>query len=225
MSEPESLATIEGLDEHIRRHSYDRLIMLSDGIFAIATTLAALDVRLPIRGDDFLASLAAGRRGLLAYAVSFAIAGIFWISNRNLFARLRRVDTVLTVLTLAMLCLIALIPAAIRSLYLQGGGGGAGFRLYGLTMFACGLINTAMWGYASFRPGLMLTAVSRREQWARIAATATLPIFFLPLWLLPSGRSATFVVPLAALMLLVRRVLLPRWLVAGKSAGSDSSGR
>jgi hypothetical protein len=46
MSEPESLATAEGLDEHVRRHSYDRLLMLSDGIFAIATTLAALDVRL-----------------------------------------------------------------------------------------------------------------------------------------------------------------------------------
>ena len=36
MSEPESLATDEGLDQHIRRHAYDRLLMLSDGICAIA---------------------------------------------------------------------------------------------------------------------------------------------------------------------------------------------
>ncbi|MEA3002227.1 MAG: potassium channel family protein, partial [Sphingomonadales bacterium] len=111
MSEPESLATIEGVDEHVRRHSYDRLIMLSDGIFAIATTLAALDVRIPAHGGGLLATLAAGRRSLLVYFLSFAIAGIFWISNRNLFARLRKVDLPFTMLTLAMLCLIALIPA------------------------------------------------------------------------------------------------------------------
>src|SRR3954463_11563689 len=100
MSEFESLATIEGLDEHVRRHSYDRLIMLSDGIFAIATTLAALDVRIPAHGPGLAAMLVAGRRSLLVYALSFAVAGIFWINHRNLFARLRKVDLVLTMLTL-----------------------------------------------------------------------------------------------------------------------------
>ena len=49
MSEPESLATQEPLDAHLRRHAYDRLLMLSDGIFAIATTLAALEIKLPER--------------------------------------------------------------------------------------------------------------------------------------------------------------------------------
>src|SRR6185437_12622650 len=124
MSEPESLATIEGLDEHVRRHSYDRLIMLSDGIFAIATTLAALDVRLPTQTGNLAEMLVASRRGLLAYGLSFFIAGIFWVSNRNLFARLRRVDGPLTFMTLAMLCMIALIPATIRSVYLESGGDG-----------------------------------------------------------------------------------------------------
>jgi uncharacterized membrane protein len=217
MSEPESLATIEGLDEHVRRHSYDRLIMLSDGIFAIATTLAALDVRLPARGHDLLAALSAGRRSLVAYALSFAIAGIFWASNRNLFARLRRVDTVLTVLTLMMLGLIALIPAMIRSLYLEGGGD-AGFQLYGLTMFLCGIVNTAMWGYAAFRPGLMLAAVGRRERWGRIAATAALPILFLPVLLMPADKAVSVILPLTLVVLVVRRILLPRWIGAEKTA-------
>src|SRR5947199_3577553 len=98
MSEPESLATIEGLDEHIRRHTYDRLIMLSDGVFAIATTLAALDVRIPAHAAGLGALLTASERSLAAYGLSFAVAGIFWISNRNLFARLRRVDAPLTVM-------------------------------------------------------------------------------------------------------------------------------
>ncbi|MDB5691329.1 MAG: hypothetical protein JWO81_392 [Alphaproteobacteria bacterium] len=210
MSEPESLATIEGVDEHVRRHSYDRLIMLSDGIFAIATTLAALDVRLPTRGG-LIELIVAGRRSLLVYFLSFVIAGIFWISNRNLFARLRRVDLPLTILTLAMLCLIALIPAMIRTVYLESGGE-ARLSLYGLTMFACGLLNTLMWGYAAFRPGLMLPGVSRSEKWVRFAAAAALPLLFLPVLLIPPDRLATVMLPLAVLLVLLRRIVLPKWL-------------
>jgi uncharacterized membrane protein len=217
MSEPESLATIEGLDEHVRRHSYDRLIMLSDGIFAIATTLAALDVRISSQPESLGAMLYASRRSLVAYGLSFFIAGIFWVSNRNLFARLRRVDGPLTVLTLAMLCLIALIPATIRSLYVDSGGD-ARFRLYGLTMFVCGVLNSAMWWYAAFRPGLMMSSISKHERIVRSATTTTLPILFLPVLLMPADRFATIMLPLLAVVVIVRRVLLPRWQKRRKAA-------
>jgi uncharacterized membrane protein len=211
MSEPESLATTEALDEHIRRHSYDRLLMLSDGIFAIATTLAALNVRIPAHSASFAALLAASSRSLVAYALSFAIAGVFWGSNRNLFARLRRVDGPLTILTLALLCLIALIPATISTLYLQGGGE-AGFHLYGWTMFACGIVNLCMWAYAASRADLMIEGVSKRDRWIRVAYTAAFPVLFLPVLILPSDRFATVMLPLVILVMLFRRILLPRWL-------------
>ena len=214
MSEPESLATIEGVDEHLRRHSYDRLIMLSDGIFAIATTLAALDIRLPAHSRNLLALLVDGRRGLLAYVLSFAVAGIVWVSNRNLFARLRRVDAVLTVLTLAMLACIALIPAAIRTVYLEGGGE-ADFQFYGLTMFVCGLLNLTMWAYAGWRPGLMLAGVGRSERLLRAGYAAIMPILFLPMILLPIDRYGPALLPFLGIVLVVRRVLLPRWLGPG----------
>jgi uncharacterized membrane protein len=210
MSEPETLATIEGLDEHVRRHSYDRLIMLSDGIFAIATTLAALDVRIPAHAATLRALLVASQRSLLAYALSFLVAGIFWLNHRNLFARLRRVDTVLTVLTLAMLGLIALIPATIRTLYLEESGH-AGLRLYGLTMCVCGIISTSMWCYAALRPDLMHASVDRRERWSRILATAGLPICCLPVVLMPADNFVMAMLPLLVLMILIRRVLLPKW--------------
>jgi uncharacterized membrane protein len=210
MSEPESLSTVEGLDEHVRRHSYDRLIMLSDGIFAIATTLAALDVRLPSQAASLGAMLYGSRRSLVAYGLSFFVAGIFWVSNRNLFARLRRVDGPLTFMTLAMLCMIALIPATIRSLYLESGGD-ARFRVYGLTMFVCGLLNSAMWWYAAFRPGLMMPSISRHDRIVRSATTMALPVLFLPVLLMPADSFATVMLPLVAVTLIVRRVLLPRW--------------
>ena len=210
MSEPESLATIEGLDEHVRRHSYDRLIMLSDGIFAIATTLAALDVRLPTQTGNLAEMLVASRRSLLAYGLSFFIAGIFWVSNRNLFARLRRVDGPLTFMTLAMLCMIALIPATIRSVYLESGGDGR-LRLYGLTMFVCGILNSSMWWYAAFRPGLMMPSIRRYERIVRSATTVSFPILFLPVLLMPADQFATVMLPLVVVVLIIRRVLLPRW--------------
>lgn len=211
MSEPESLATVESLEAHIRRHSYDRLIMLSDGIFAIATTLAALNVHIPGHAPSFAALLHASARSLVAYALSFAIAGIFWINNRNLFARLRKVDAPFTILTLAMLCLIALIPATISTLYLQGGGE-AGFHMYGLTMFACGIVNTLMWAYAAWRPGLMFESIDGRERWVRVAFSAALPILFLPVLLVPSDKFASFMLPLVVVVFALRRIVLPKWL-------------
>jgi uncharacterized membrane protein len=211
MSEPESLATVEGLNAHIRRHSYDRLIMLSDGIFAIATTLAALNVHIAGHAPSLFAILQANARSLIAYVLSFAVAGIFWINSRNLFARLHKVDAALTIMTLAMLCLIALIPATISTRYLEGGGQ-AGLQLYGLSMFACGIINTLMWAYASFRPGLMFETVSRRERCIRVAFTLALPILFVPVLALPTDRFLKVMLPLVVLVFLVRRVLLPRWL-------------
>ena len=211
MSEFESLATIEGVDEHVRRHSYDRLIMLSDGIFAIATTLAALDVRLPAHAGSLWEAIVGGRRSLIAYLLSFVVAGIFWISNRDLFARLRRVDVPLTVLTLAMLCMIALIPAAIRSVYLEGGSDAA-LRLYALAMFVCGLLNGAMWIYASLRPGLMLPGVPKGYRWIRIAVAAALPLLFLPILVLPPEQAAPLMLPAVVILALFRRLFLPKWL-------------
>ena len=211
MSEFESLATIEGVDEHVRRHSYDRLIMLSDGIFAIATTLAALDVRLPAHAGSLWEAIVGGRRSLIAYLLSFVVAGIFWISNRDLFARLRKVDVPLTVLTLAMLCMIALIPAEIRSVYLEGGSEAA-LRLYALAMFVCGLLNGAMWIYASLRPGLMLPGVPRAYRWIRIAVASALPLLFLPILVLPPEQAAPLMLPAVVILALFRRVFLPKWL-------------
>ena len=211
MSEPESLATVESVEDHIRRHSYDRLIMLSDGIFAFATTLAAVSVRIPAHAPGLEALLRESARSLVAYALSFAIAGMFWVSSRNLFARMRKVDAPFTILTLAMLCIIALIPATIRSLYLEQGGE-AGFHLYALAMFVCGVINVIMWAYAAHRRGLMLDGISRRERWSRVAFAAAFPLLFLPALLLSPDRFATATLPVVVVVFLLRRVIIPRWL-------------
>jgi uncharacterized membrane protein len=211
MSEPESLSTEEPLEKHIRRHQYDRLLMLSDGIFAIATTLAALEIRLPEHAGTIDEMLRAGGRTIAAYALSFLIIAIFWISNRDLFARVARVDRWLTGLTLAMLCLVAVIPACAHVVYMKGNTDAA-FSFYALTMTVCGTLNVAMWAYAGFAPGIMRNEVPRAYRWRRVVMSLMMPLLFGTMFVVPADQAVVALIPLAVIALVIRRVLLPRWL-------------
>lgn len=207
MAEPESLAQDEPLEEHIRRHSYDRLIMLSDGVFAIATTLAAIEVKLP-HGETLAAMMLAGKAQLAAYALSFLLTAIFWMQHRDLFARLTRADQAITILKLALLCLVALIPAAIHAIY-EDGPAGASFQAYVVLMALIGVVNFAMWLYAELRKGLLHPAVPFEYRLKRLVTTGTAPLILAPALLLPLDQLGIAVLPIVAVLLLVRRVAIP----------------
>lgn len=222
MSEPESLFTEEALAEHVRRHSYDRLLMLSDGIFAIAITLAALEIQPPPDHASVAAMAQTMARPIIAYLLSFVIIGIFWIQHRDLFARIRRVDAPLTMLTLALLCLVALLPAVIHGIYTPGDDE-APFRLYALVMVACGLSCALMWLYAALRPGLMKSEVTSAYRWSRVIGTLGMPMILSPALFLSIEQMPKVLLPLAVLLIFVRRVLLPRWVArVDSSTGSTS---
>lgn len=210
MGEPESLAEVEPLEAHIRRHGYDRLIMLSDGVFAIATTLAAIEVKLP-HGETLGAMLAAGRGQLAAYVLSFLLTAIYWVQHRDLFARLQRVDQAITVLTLAVLCLVALLPAAIHALYAGGVGGvgGPAFKAYVLLMAMIGAINFVMWLYVEWRGDLLHPGVPLRYRLTRLVVTGMAPLILLPALLVPIERLGFAVLPVVAIMLVLRRFVVP----------------
>ncbi len=209
MSEPESLATEEGLAPHLRRHRLDRLIMLSDGIFAIAITLAALEIRIPDQYSDFGALAHAMLRPVLGYLLAFFVTAIFWVSHRELFARLHSADRVVTALTLLLLCFVSLVPTTVGGIYHMTHDE-AGFRLWALTMIACGTANSAMWIYATIRPGLMMPEAYTAERWLRALMPLIMPVMFTVLFVIPPQRAAFVAVPLAAVGALVRRVLMPR---------------
>jgi uncharacterized membrane protein len=215
MAEPESLATEEGLDAHVRRHAYDRLLMLSDGIFAIATTLAAFSIKPPAHVTDFRETVHQIGRPVIAYLLSFGVIAIFWVSHRDLFARLRRVDGVMTGLTLLMLCLISLVPITMDSLS-QPGRDGEPFRLYAATMIACGLSNSAMWFYAAWHRELMKAEVTSAYRWARVAVSLTMPMLFVPMLFLALQDLPVVMIPLGIAAVLFRRLLVPRWLARAR---------
>jgi uncharacterized membrane protein len=88
-----------------------RVEAFSDGVFAVAITLLALDLR-PGEGQTLGGQLLA--RGAVAhyaaYVVSFLIIGIIWVNHHAIFRQIARVDRMLLFLNLLLLMFVAAIP-------------------------------------------------------------------------------------------------------------------
>jgi uncharacterized membrane protein len=209
MSEPESLDTEETLARRIRRHGFDRLVMLCDGAFAIAVTLAAIDIHFPQDAATLAAAWQAVQMQVLSYLVSFAVIANFWFANRDLFARLHRVDGVLTLLVLGCLCTVSLIPAGTHMLYSDHRGAGA-MQGYAVTMVAAGILNCGAWAYASHKGELMFAEVSRAYRWRRIVGTATVPTIFAILLFAPDIAGLRLALVAMIGLIVVRRGVIPR---------------
>jgi uncharacterized membrane protein len=211
MSEPETLDRDEALPRRIERHWLDRLIMLSDGVFAIAMTLLALEVRPPARWEGTVSTLLeASWRPLFGYALSFLIVGLFWFSNRSIMARVRRVDGPFSAITLLFLCLICLTPFA-TALMAEHGPAKA-MKVYAILVASTGGLQVLLWSYAAFWHPLLDPAVGRQERRLTLVAFSLLPIGFCAAGLLVRPGLSEFamlpVVLVATIMGRLRRRLL-----------------
>ena len=209
MGEYEELDADEPLARRMDRHAYDRLIMLSDGVFAIAITLAALSIRLPDTWRDMADLWAQLRFPLSAYLISFAVVASYWTSQRDLIARLVRVDAPFTFLALAQLLFVSLIPVVTQLLY-HHGPDVQGMQLYCMTLSICGYLAAALWAYGAFRPGLIHAEGRTPYRWARLATAFIVPVVFT--WVAATRSSLTGAPVVAlALLLVARRVIMTRF--------------
>ncbi|WP_327321558.1 TMEM175 family protein [Streptomyces sp. NBC_01210] len=89
-----------------------RLLALSDGVFAIAMTLLALDITLPAGLDPagFAHALGDAMPNVWAYALSFLVISAFWRGHHQIFRYTREVDGTVIRLGLLSLGLVALMP-------------------------------------------------------------------------------------------------------------------
>lgn len=175
MGEFEILDTDEPLAKRMQGHAFDRLIMLSDGVFAIAITLAALEIHPPPHWTGSPAGLlAAMARPLAAYAISFAVIGVYWITHRRMVARLRRVDGVVTALNLALLAVVALQPLAVQVLMANGPTSGSA-QLYFWQVVTIGVIQSIIWGYAAFMARLVDASIGQTARVFLLMSSLVLP--------------------------------------------------
>jgi len=129
-----------------------RMILFSDAVFAIAITLLAIEIHPPEHWRGVADLFGQMQHKLTAYAVSFGVVGIYWISHRRIFSRLLRADGALDVLNLVMLGLLALLPLGTELLWESGSAGSV--LVYVGLVTAIGLAHAVAWGYAAFIGGL-----------------------------------------------------------------------
>ncbi len=156
-----------------------RVKAYSDGIFAIAATLLAFNIKLP--GDvDLPAGELLGRLWpqISAFLISFIVAAIYWRNHNRLFSLLDRVDTRLNQLNMALLAAVCLMPFSTGLIGSFHPGAGP-LTLYAGTIAIIGLLSATQWAYAAWRPGLLAPHATAAEMrgWLLVACVA--PAIFL----------------------------------------------
>jgi uncharacterized membrane protein len=203
--------------------SLERLILFSDAVFAIAVTLLALDLRLPLRPggyDD--ASLVAAIEDLgpsiLAYALSFLVIAMFWLSHVRTLRSMVRIDTAFVGLNFVFLALVALVPFPTSVVAAEGNLASATI-LYGLFGASLATISILLWVYAT-RIGRLVSARVTPDLARRVTIRATVvPGLFLisiPVALLSTTiAQAIWVLAFPAQGLVARRLRIPSILDSG----------
>jgi uncharacterized membrane protein len=142
-------------DESSKRSGYglDRVLAISDGIFAFAVTLLVLDLFVPsllpgASSADLWEALSKEHISFLNYLLSFFIAGVWWNAHHRNFGFIRNSDSTLRWLNLLFLLWIALLPFFTKILD-QYGNLQIAVVLYATDQAAAGLFMALSWWYAS----------------------------------------------------------------------------
>jgi uncharacterized membrane protein len=145
---------------------FSRIVAFSDGVFAIAITLLVLNLNVPdhLHGDDLNKALWEQRQDLIAYAISFAVIGRFWVVHHRFFSSVVGFDGRLLGLNLFYLGWIALFPFS-AGVFGDHGGDTAAIVLYSLNLAGIALVGMLMATDAQ-RAGLakMSSEVAREGQ-------------------------------------------------------------
>jgi len=166
-------------DEAADGEGIGRILALSDGVFAIATTLLILEIAVPATTSD--ASLPKALLRLwphyLAYVLSFVVIARFWVIHRLAFRLIARDDEALIWLNLLLLMFVAFLPFPTAVLG-QHAGSPAAAVLYAISVIVASLASAAYWWYASGRGHLLRPDARRAQVRALRARGLSAPVFF-----------------------------------------------
>lgn len=96
-----------------RGRDLSRILAFTDGVFAIAITLLVLQIEVPqgLTSDSgLLDSLSELGSSFIAYGISFAVIGLYWIVSHRSMRTLREYDGRLLWFTLLYLAFIVMMP-------------------------------------------------------------------------------------------------------------------
>jgi uncharacterized membrane protein len=131
----------------------DRIVNLSDGVFAIAITLLVLDIRVP----DIPENLVAGKLPeellslwprYLGYFLSFVSISVFWMIHHSIFRPIRTYDRNLLYLNFLFLMVVAFVPFP-TALLGEYGNHQLPVAVYAATLAVGRLFLTAIYWYST----------------------------------------------------------------------------
>jgi TMEM175 potassium channel family protein len=130
-------------DEH--EVEFSRIVAFSDGVFAIAITLLVLNLQIDggLSPGELTDALFDQWDNLLAFAISFAVIGRFWVVHHRFFGEVTAFDGRLLALNLFYLGWIVLIPFSSQVLGDYGGNTQA-VVLYSVNLAAVVLVGLLM---------------------------------------------------------------------------------
>jgi uncharacterized membrane protein len=127
---------------------YDRILFFSDAVMAIAVTLLAVDLRVPMRAIRTGDLLSKDQNSLIGFGISFAVIGLFWLGHHGIFRYITAFDRPLIGLNLLFLGTIAFLPYPTDVLSRPSSDSGA-VIFYAICAAAAGLAEGAIWLYAT----------------------------------------------------------------------------
>jgi uncharacterized membrane protein len=145
-----------------------RLEALSDGVFAVAITLLALDLAVPATLHSqrhLLDAIGEEWPAYLGYVVSFATIGALWLGHNAITDYLERADVTLLRLNLLVLLVVSFLPFPTRLLaeYVSKDvAERVAATVYGLSLLSASAVLSLLWRYAR-HAGLVRPDASDRE--------------------------------------------------------------
>jgi uncharacterized membrane protein len=166
-------------EEQQRRDSPDRVVALTDGVFAIIITILVLEILVPsnLPEQSLREAVEELEPTLVAWVISFLLTGMYWVSHRDLFAKLRVVNRDLVWLNLLFLLPTGLIPFA-ASVLGEYPDEAIALHLYGVVMIAVTAMRVVLYSYVLRRPELTWTGKTEASSRIGLAiAAAPVPIY------------------------------------------------
>lgn len=167
---------------------FGRIVAFSDGVFSIAITLLVLNLGIEkgLTEPQIDTALWNLREDLLAFAISFAVIGRFWLVHHRFFGEVEAFDGRLIGLNLLYLGWIVLLPFSSEVLG-EYGGTTTGVVIYSVNLALVVLLGQLMSAYAR-RQGLTeMGDRAHREAQIRSAWIAGIFLLSIPVAFISPG--------------------------------------
>lgn len=169
----------------------NRLNNLSDGVFAIALTLLAFDIRLPegVPIGDLPNNLLRLAPKFMVYLISFVVIGGAWGAHQRMLKQIKRGDGVLVWFNLFCLLFVALLPAC-AALLGRYPTAFLAIICFALDVALIQLTTLWLWRHASrqslINPALdprVVKSIGRRLNLSAVIFALSIPLALLNIWI------------------------------------------